>query len=258
MPALKRLRKSQEQVAAREDGAKTSLVLTRILEEVALPLDESALLCRRVLDGAGSKLSIEQRKGIETISGNAARSAQRLRDYIDLMLLEAGELVLRPQTHALEDVIEKVARELRPGARAKGLQLVVEPSVHPLPPALADSCRVAQVLTNVIGNAVKFTDRGQVTISTEPYDRSIAVHVVDTGIGIQAAQLPKLFEDFYQGDGEKARDPAGCGLGLTLSRRLVVRLGGDFWAASTVGIGSKFSFTVPRAPAPAPSKLASV
>jgi signal transduction histidine kinase len=258
MPALKRLRRSQEQVAAREDGARTSLVLTRILGEVALPLDESALLCQRVLDGAGSKLTLEQRKGIETVSGNAVRSAQRLRDYVDLMLLEAGELVLRPKTHALEDVIEQVARELRPMARAKGLTLVVEPAVQPLPPALADASRVAQVLTNVIANAIKFTDRGQVTISTEPYDRSIAVHVVDTGIGIQAAQLPKLFEDFHQGEGAKARDPVSCGLGLTLSRRLVVRLGGDVWATSTVGIGSKFSFTVPRAPAPPPSKLASV
>jgi signal transduction histidine kinase len=143
-------------------------------------------------------------------------------------------------------------------ARAKGLQLVVEPAVRPLPSVLADPSRVAQVLTNVIGNAIKFTDRGQVTVSTEPYDRSIAVHVVDTGIGVQPAQLPRLFEDFYQGEGTKARDPFGCGLGLTLSRRLVIRLGGDVWATSTVGIGSKFSFTVPRAPAPAPSKLASV
>jgi signal transduction histidine kinase len=258
MPALKRQRKSQEQVTGTEDGERISAVLTRILEEVAAPLDESALLCQRVLDGAGSKLSLEQRKGIETVSGNAVRSAQRLRDYIDLMLLEAGDFALRPKTHALEDVIERVARELRPVARAKGLQLVVEPAVGPLPSALADPSRVAQVLSNVIGNAIKFTDRGQVTISTEPYDRSIAVHVVDTGIGIQPSQLPRLFEDFYLGDGAKERDPFGCGLGLTLSRRLVIRLGGDVWASSTVGIGSKFSFTVPRAPVPAPSKLASV
>lgn len=258
MPALKRQRKSQEQATGTEEGERISAVLTRILEEVGGPLDESVLLCQRVLDGAGSKLSLEQRKGIETVSGNAVRAAQRLRDYVDLMLLEAGDLALRPKTHALEEVIERVARELRPVARAKGLQLVVEPPVRPLPSALADPSRVAQVLTNVIGNAIKFTDRGQVTVSTEPYDRSIAVHVVDTGIGIQASQLPRLFEDFYQGEGAKARDPFGCGLGLTLSRRLVIRLGGDVWASSTVGIGSKFSFTVPRAPVPAPSKLASV
>jgi signal transduction histidine kinase len=259
MPALKRLRKSQDQVAIKEDGSKLSFVLNRILEEVALPLDESPLLCQRVLDGAGSKLSLEQRKWIETVSNSAVRSAQRLRDYVDLMSLEGGDLALRPKTHALDEVIEQVARALRPEARAKGLHLVVEPAVRPLPLVLADSSRVAQILMNVIGNAIKFTDRGQVTVSTEPYDRSIAVHVVDTGIGIAAAQLPKLFEDFYQGEGAKARDPFGCGMGLTLSRRLVIRLGGDVWATSTVGVGSKFSFTVPRAPGAAgPSKLASV
>jgi signal transduction histidine kinase len=259
MPALKRLRKGQEQVATKEEESRSSFVLSRILEEVAVPLDESALLCQRVLDGAGSKLSLEQRKWVETVSGGATRSAQRLRDYVDLMLLEAGDLVLQPQPHALDEVIEQVARVMRPVARAKGLHLVVEPAVRPLPPVLADPARVGQVLTNLVGNAIKFSDRGQVTVSTEPYDRSIAIHVVDTGIGIPTALLPKLYEDFYQGEGAKARDPFSCGLGFTLSRRLVIRLGGDVWASSTVGVGSKFSFTVPRAPnVPTPSKLAPV
>lgn len=243
----------------KEGESRSSFVLNRLLDEVAVPLDESAVLCQRVLDGAGSKLSLEQRKWVETVSAGAARSAQRLRDYVDLMLIEAGDFALQPTTHALDEVIEQVARVLRPVARAKGLHLVVEPAVHPLPPVLADPARVAQVLTNLIGNAIKFSDRGQVTVSTEPYDRSIAVHIVDTGIGIPTALLPKLYEDFYQGEGAKTRDPASCGLGFTLSRRLVVRLGGDVWASSTVGVGSKFSFTVPRAPAPpAPSKLSPV
>jgi len=100
----------------------------------------------------------------------------------------------------------------------------------------------------LLANAVRFTERGQVTISTELYDRSIAVHIVDTGNGIPAAQLPKLLEDFHQVAGGQARDRQGSGLGLTLARRLVIRMGGDLWASSTVGAGSKFSFTVPRSP----------
>jgi signal transduction histidine kinase len=259
MPDLKRLRKSQEQPGAKGEGANGSFILTRILDEVAAPLDESATLCQRVLDGAGGKLSLEQRKWLEGVSGSAGRSAQRLRDYIDLMLLEAGELALRTNTHNLDEVIERAARHYRPIARVKGLRLVVEPAVSPLPPVLADPARVLQVLMNLIDNAVKFSDRGQVSIGTELYDRSIAVHILDTGVGVAAAQLPKLFEDFYQGEGAKARDVFGSGLGLTLSRRLVVRLGGDMWASSTVGVGSKFSFTVPRAPVAAvQSKLAPV
>jgi signal transduction histidine kinase len=259
MPALKRLRKSQEQATDRDGGSKVALVLTRILDEVAAPMDESALLCQRVLDGAANRLSLEQRKWLETGSGSAKRSAQRLRDYIDLILIEGGELSLRVKPFPLEESIDQVVRMARSLARAKGLALVVEPAVRPLSPVLADPFRVAQILASLLSNAIKFTDRGQVTISTEPYDRSIAVHIVDTGIGIPAGQLPRLFEDFYQGEGAKSRDPFGSGLGLTLSRRLVVRLGGDVWATSTVGVGSKFSFTVPRAPnAPGPSKLAPV
>jgi signal transduction histidine kinase len=259
MPALKRLRKTQEQPSTGDDTSKGSFILTRLLDEVAAPLDESAGLCQRLLDGSGGKLSLEQRKWVESVSTGTQRSAQRLKDYVDLMLLEAGELVLRPEVHSLDEDIDQVARQWKPAVRAKGLHLVIEPAVKSLPPVLADPARVAQVLSTLIDNAIKFTDHGQVTVSTEPYDRSIALHIVDTGTGIPAAQLPRLFEDFYQGEGGKARDPFGCGLGLTLSRRLVIRLGGDLWATSTVGAGSKFSFTVPRAPGAAgQSRLAPV
>jgi signal transduction histidine kinase len=261
MPALKRLRKSQsqDQIPIKDEGSKTSFILTQLIDEVVVPLDESAVLCQRLLEGSGGKLSLEQRKWVEAISGGAVRSARRLKDYVDLMLLEMGELALRPKAHNLDETIEETVRQLKPVARAKGLNLVVESAVQPMPLAQVDPLRVAQILSNLIGNAIKFTDRGQVTVSTELYDRSIAVHIVDTGTGIPAAQLPRLFEDFYQGDGAKARDPFGCGLGLTLTRRLVIRLGGDLWATSTVGAGSKFSFTVPRSPgAPAPTRLAPV
>lgn len=213
-----------------------------------MPLGDSAALGRRLLDGSGGKLSPEQRKWVETVIANADRSSRRLRDSVDLMLLEGNELVLRPKPHNLEETIEQAARQWRPHARGKGLNLVIEPALRPLPPVLADPLRVGQILSTLLANAIKFTDRGQVTVSTELYDRSIAVHVIDTGAGIPAGQLPKLFEDVHQGDGAKTRDNFGCGLGLTLSRRLVVRIGGDLWATSTVGAGSKFSFTVPRAP----------
>jgi signal transduction histidine kinase len=140
-----------------------------------------------------------------------------------------------------------VAKNQKAAARAKGLGFVVDPPVRPLPAVLADPGRLGQVLSDLVANAIKFTERGQVTISTELYDRSIAIHVVDTGAGIPGAQLPRIFEDFYRGDAEATKDGHG-GLGLTLSRRLIIRMGGDLWATSTVGAGSKFSFTVPRSP----------
>ncbi len=248
MTLSKRLRRTQEQVAYPEGGSKISLILNRLVDEVAGPLDESIATYQRLLDGSGGKLSQEQRKSIEVLAGNAAVTARRLRDYIDLLRLEGGELALKPKTLNLDEIIQQVARGQKVAARAKGLGLVVEPSVRALPQVLADPARLSQVLSDLVANAIKFTERGQVTISTELYDRSVAIHVVDTGIGISGAQLPRLFEDFFQGEGEQGRDTRGCGLGLTLSRRLIVRMGGDLWATSTVGAGSKFSFTVPRLP----------
>ncbi len=259
MAGLKRLKKTQEQVVSREDASKRSFILGRMLDEVAAPLDASVANCHRLIESAGQKLPVEQRKLAETIADSSARAAQRLRDYVDLMLVEAGELTLHTKVANVDDAIDQAVRQLRGLGRSKGVNLVAETAARPSPAIQADPVRVLQVLLNLIGNAIKFTDRGQVTISTEPYDRSVAVHIVDTGAGIDPAQQGRLFEDFFQGDGAKARDPLGCGLGLTLSRRLVTRLGGDLWATSTVGAGSKFSFTVPRAPmAPVQSRLAPV
>jgi signal transduction histidine kinase len=244
----KRLRKTQEQVAFQEGGSKIALILNRVIDEVAVPIDESIATWQRLLDGAGAKLSQEQRKSIEAIAGNAAVTARRLRDYVDLLRLEGGDLGLKPKSLNLDEILQQVARVQKTAARAKGLGLVVEPSIRPLPQVLADPARLSQVLSDLVANAIKFTERGQVTISTELYDRSVAIHVVDTGVGIPVAQLPHLFDDFYQGEGTRGKDARGCGLGLTLSRRLIVRMGGDLWATSTVGAGSKFSFTVPRSP----------
>jgi signal transduction histidine kinase len=248
MSLSKRLRKTQEQVAYPEGGSKTSLILNRLIEEVVAPLDESQATHQRLLEGSGGKLSQEQRKSIELLAGTAATTARRLRDYIDLLRLEGGDLALRPMSLNLDEIIQQVARLQKPAAKAKGLGLVVEPPVRALPQVLADPTRLAQALSDLVANAIKFTQRGQVTISTELYDRSVAIHVVDTGVGIPSAELPHLFEDFFQAAGESGKDFRGCGLGLTLSRRLIIRMGGDLWATSTVGAGSKFSFTVPRLP----------
>jgi signal transduction histidine kinase len=217
---------------------------------VSRPLDETSLICQRLLDNAAAKLSPEQRKLIEAVGQNTDAVARRVRDYIDLVRLEVGDLLVQPKVLDVDDIIEEVAGRYRSAARVKGLALTVEPSVGELPAVIADRARLVQVLSNLVANAIGFTDHGQVTISTELYDRSVAIHIVDTGNGIAATQLPRLFEDFYhcQGDPSQDKDRPGSGLGLTLARRLIIRMGGDLWASSTVGAGSKFSFTVPRSP----------
>lgn len=248
MPPTKRLRKTQEQIAFHEGGSRSSAILTRLIEEVGTPLDEASQLCQRLLDGTTSKLAPEQRKAVEALAQNTSTVARRVRDYIDLVRLEVGDLLVQPKVFNLDDAIQQVARQHKTAARTKGLGLTVEPAATELPPVLADPVRLVQVLSNLVANAIRFTERGQVTISTELYDRSVAIHIVDTGSGIPAAQLPRLFEDFYQSDPGQVKDRPASGLGLTLARRLVIRMGGDLWASSTVGAGSRFSFTVPRSP----------
>jgi signal transduction histidine kinase len=201
-----------------------------------------------MLESSLGKLTHDQRGTLESFMNNVASASRRMRDYVDLLRFEVRELALRPLAFDLEEVVSQVASQFYQAARSKGLELVAEASAQPLPAVNADPSRVARVLSDLISNAIKFTERGQVTISTELYDRSVAVHVVDTGVGISAAQLPRLFEDFFQDGPDLETGNRGRGLGLTLSRRLIMRMGGDLWATSTVGAGSKFSFTVPRAP----------
>src|SRR5512139_492714 len=110
MPALKRLRRSQEPVVTTDRAPGRSFVLGRVLDEVAAPLDETAELCQRLLDGSGGKLSLEQRKLAADVSNGVVQAAQRLRDYVDLMLVEAGELQLCPRTTSLGDIIDQAVQ----------------------------------------------------------------------------------------------------------------------------------------------------
>ena len=240
----KRLRRTQEEAAFQGGGSVVSGILSRLSGEVGSPLDTARTLCQALLDGSHGSLSPEQRRTIETIARQTTTTSRRVAAYIDLLRLEGGDLALNPQTFEIEDAIVSVVDTAQAEAKHKGIHLVAERSSRPLPPVVGDPIRFAQVLSSLIDNAIKFTERGQVTVLTELYDRSVAVHVVDTGGGISSDLLPHLFEDFFQP--EQSKQHLGGGLGLTLSRRLVIRMGGDLWASSTKGIGSRFSFTVPR------------
>jgi signal transduction histidine kinase len=221
----------------------TSKIYSRLGDEVTTPLQEAILAGQKMSSG---NLSAEQRRLIESIVHNAATTMQRAGSYFDLLRLEAGELALQMDTLDVEEAIAAAVAAAQPNAKAKGVALVAERSLRTVPPVSADPDRLSQVLGSLIDNAVKFTERGQVTVSTEIYDRSVAIHIVDTGVGISLESQPRLFEDFYHRESSKTRDSKRAGLGLTLSRRLILRMGGDFWFSSTVGAGSRFSFTVPR------------
>jgi len=143
------------------------------------------------------------------------------------------------------DIVRRVTERLGPQAERAGLKLKLD--IPPgLPKGLADEGRLEQVLVNLLRNAIKFTPPGgMVTISTKVQDSSILVTVADTGIGISADDLPRIFERFYKAD--RARAGSGTGLGLAIAKHIVEAHGGNIWAESTEGSGSVFRFTVPTA-----------
>ena len=179
---------------------------------------------------------------------------------LDLSRIEAGHLEMDTQAVDLTSHIEAVTSALSPLAAAKNLDLVVKlpPS---LAPARADPDRLRQILTNLIGNAVKFTDDGgQVLVCAEEHPEVVAVIVIDTGVGIPEAMQEKIFQEFVQVDQTLVRRQGGTGLGLAIARRLARLMGGDIIVESVLRRGSRFSLTLPRAvgtavAAPAPSEV---
>jgi len=172
-----------------------------------------------------------------------------INDILDYSKVEAGRLELDSVEFSLEDVLENVANLFIVRAEEKGLELLFEIG-HDVPPELiGDPLRLSQVLNNLVGNAVKFTEMGQVHIQVEqvaaaPGQSTLRFAVRDSGIGMSPEQAERLFHAFTQGDGSITRKYGGTGLGLTISKRMVELMGGDIVVSSAPGAGSTFAFTL--------------
>ena len=170
---------------------------------------------------------------------------------IDISKLDAGKMQLSPVVFDLRACLDDTRRLLEPQALAKGLKLVLE--FDPSVPARArlDDGRLRQILINLIGNAIKFTEKGSVTVALKVAAasgrRMLHVVVSDTGIGISPEKLDRVFEPFSQADAATTRDFGGTGLGLAISRLLARQMGGDITASSELGKGSTFTLVVPAA-----------
>ena len=183
----------------------------------------------------------------QSMANVALESTERLtrliNDILDLERIESENVPLDLSTHDAEDLLRASAVELAAMAQDVGVTLEVGPSSGRV---VADRDRVAQALTNLIGNAVKFSEPGgRVTLCAEPAADEVTFKVVDTGRGIPQDRLEAIFERFQQVDSTDAREKGGTGLGLTISRGIIERHGGRIWAESTVGAGTTVSFTLP-------------
>jgi PAS domain S-box-containing protein len=199
---------------------------------------------------AKTPLSPEQDKYVQIIRRAGDNLLNLINDILDLSKVEASQLELERTGFSLNDLLEKVTEMVAVRAHEKGLALVCEIAPNVPTDLVGDPTRLRQVLLNLIGNAIKFTESGEVSIRVTPDGDSsvptaLRFTISDTGIGISGEKLGRVFEQFMQADSSTTRRFGGSGLGLTISKRLVELMGGRIWVQSTVEKGSVFSFAVP-------------
>ena len=226
--------------------------LAHLSHEIRTPLNSILALSQLLRDGMAGTLNVEQKKYVEVIERNGQNLIRLVNNVLDLSRMAAGHIDVELRSLDLGDQLRATAAALAPLAEVKGIELVVD-AVPRLPLVRCDPDRVRQVLTNLIGNAIKFTDRGEVKISAARSGDMVAVHVSDTGIGIPEAARTRLFEEFFQAGESDARRNGGAGLGLAIASRLVQLMDGELSVQSAEGVGSRFTFTLPvgeRTPGP--------
>jgi signal transduction histidine kinase len=234
-----------EKEAAVASNLAKSAFLARMSHEIRTPMN-GVLGMATLL--AQTALSAEQREYTETIHSSASALLNIINDILDLSRIEAGKLTLVNEPFVLRTTIAESAQVLAIAAATKSIELVVD--VDPDVPRsfLGDGALIRQMILNLAGNGVKFTERGEVVISVSIADARddsmlLLFSVRDTGIGIPADQLPRLFEAFEQADSSNSRHSGGTGLGLAITRRLAEQMGGEAWGESVPGKGSTFRFT---------------
>ena len=181
---------------------------------------------------------------LKRLESNGKHLLGLINDVLDLSKIEAGQLVLDLADYSLRDVAQTVYSAVEPLAADKKLSFTAEVAPD-LPRGHGDERRLTQVLINLVGNAIKFTDGGEVAIKVSAANGAFNVAVQDTGPGISAADQAKLFQEFQQADDSITKKKGGTGLGLAISKRIIEMHGGRIWIDSIVGQGSTFAFTVP-------------
>jgi signal transduction histidine kinase len=221
-----------------------SQFLANMSHELRTPLNAILGYTELILDSVYGEMPEKARGVLDRVQRNGRHLLGLINDVLDLSKIEAGQLTLSLSGYSLKNVIHSVYSAVEPLASEKQIALKIDVAPE-LPQGRGDERRLTQVLLNLVGNAIKFTDMGEVSIKGTSANGSFNVAVRDTGPGISAIDQAKLFQEFQQADNSITRKKGGTGLGLAISRQIIEMHGGRIWVESSPGHGSTFAFTLP-------------
>lgn len=237
----KELRRARDLALAHE--RRTSEFLASMSHELRTPMNGVIGMVTLLTQ---TSLTEDQTEIVQLMRRSGEHLLCIINDILDLAKLEAGHVALDPIAVELESLLQETIASHEPTAAPKALELLCEVAADVPFSCHLDPLRVRQVLTNLVGNAIKFTERGSVKVTcTRPSSATLKIEVQDTGIGIPDEHLPRLFQAFAQADTGATRRYEGTGLGLTISKKLVSCMGGDMGVSSAPGRGSNFWFSIP-------------
>jgi two-component system CheB/CheR fusion protein len=229
----------------KNDTEMKSKFTSMVSHELRSPLGSIKEGINLVLEGLAGNINDEQRDLLDTAKRNTDRLGRLINNVLDFQKIESGKMGFDIRENDINEAVLEVNKAMGLLAKGKGLDLAVDAD-DSIPKVRFDKDKIVGVLTNLVSNAVKYTEKGNITISTKQEDNTVHVIVQDTGIGIKAEDMEKLFCAFEQLDSTRDKKKGGTGLGLAISKEIILAHKGKIWAESEAGKGSAFHFTIPK------------
>ncbi len=212
--------------------------------ELRTPLNAILGYTELILDEIYGEVPEKIEEVLERLEKNGRHLLSLINDVLDLSKIEAGRFTLTLGEYSLIELIQTVYTSVESLAAEKDLSMKMK-LPEKLPIGRGDDQRLTQVLLNLVGNAIKFTDQGEVCIEAQVEDDRFMVSVADTGPGISEDDLSTVFREFHQIDGSSTKQKGGTGLGLSIAKKIIEMHGGKIWVTSAIGRGSTFNFSIP-------------